>query len=120
VTLTVSVHQRAPDSGELGPDLLVDAGAELAGFEAWRTSVYGSEAIIQRGARFLPRLVSADLIIEGSDLIPFQAECTGLIRDVERLGAELGIDAGTLRLRLSNVAAATKRAILIGGVVWIS
>jgi hypothetical protein len=120
VTLVVSVHERDPISGELGPDLVTGTGAELAGFEAWRSSVYGSAAVRRRGSQFLPRLAGADLLLEGDDLIAFQKECAVLLREIVELSADLDVDAETLRFRLSNIAAATEQAIAIGGVVWIS
>jgi hypothetical protein len=118
--LVVSVHQRDPVSGELGPDLVTETGAELAGFEAWRSSVYGSAAVRERGSHFLPQLARADLVLEGDDLIAFQKECAVLLRDVVDVSSDLNVDVETLRFRLSNIAAATDRAIAIGGVVWIS
>jgi hypothetical protein len=99
---------------------VVETGADLAGFESWRTAVYGSASVRRRGAIFLPRLAGADLLLEGDDLIPFRAECASLLRDVVQLGADLGIDVERLRFRISNIAAAAEQAISIGGVVWIS
>ena len=107
MTLAISVHQRDPHSGDLGPNLLVEIGADLAGFEVWRTSVYGSAAVRQRGARFLPQLARGDLMLEGSDLVTFRKECADLIRDVAQLSSDLKVDVETLRFRLSNIAAAT-------------
>lgn len=120
MTLLVSVHRRDALSGELGPDLVTATGAELAGFEAWRSSVYGSAAVRRRGSHFLPQLASADLVLEGADLTAFQKECAALLRDVVELSAELSVNVETLRYRLSNIASATEQAIAIDGVVWIS
>jgi hypothetical protein len=120
VTLAISVHQRDPNSGELGPDLVVEIGADLAGFENWRTAVYGAAAVQQRGARFLPRLATGDLTIEGADLLVFREECTVLLRDVAQLAIDLGVGVETLRFRIANMVAATDQAISVGGVVWIS
>ncbi len=99
---------------------MTETGAELAGFEAWRSSVYGSAAVRERGSHFLPQLARADLVLEGDDLIAFQKECAVLLRDVVDVSSDLNVDVETLRFRLSNIAAATDRAIAIGGVVWIS
>jgi len=118
--LVVSVHQRDPDSGEFGPDLVTKTGAELAGFESWRSSVYGSAAVRRRGGRFLPQLAEADLVLEGDDLIAFKEECALLLRDVVGLSSDLNVDVESLGFRLSNIAAATEQAIAVRGVVWIS
>ena len=120
MTLSVSVHQRDADTGELGPDLVAEAGAGLGGFEVWRTSVYGSDAVRRRGAHFLPQLASANLMLEGDELALFRAECVGLIGDVQQLGIELGVGPETLSHRLSNFVAAADQAMLVGGVVWIA
>ena len=120
MSLTISVHQRDPDSGELGPGLVVETGADLAGFESWRTSVYGSAAVRRRGAYFLPQLARSDLMLEGNDLVLFRTECASLLSDIAQLGADLGIDVERLRFRLSNILAATDQAIAIRGVVRLS
>jgi len=120
VTLAISVHQRIAGSGELGPNLVIEPGADLAGWEVWRASVYGSAAVRRRGARFLPQLAHADLVVEGDELFAFREECLALLGDVGTLASELEVDLEALRFRLSNIAAATERAISSGGVVWIS
>lgn len=120
MTLSVSVHQWEEGTGKLGPDLVVGPAAALAGFELWRTTVYGSAAIRKRGALLLPRLATGDLLIEGSELLAFQQECELLLKDVAAIAAELGLDSETLRFRLSNIANAIAQAIAIGGVVWVS
>ena len=120
MTLVVSVHQRNPESGEFDPDLVAETGADLAGFESWRSSVYGSAAVRRRGGRFMPQLAGADLVLEGDDLIAFKEECALLLRDVVGLSTELNVDVETSRFRLSNIAAATDPAIAVRGVVWTS
>jgi len=120
MTLAISVHQRTAGSDELGPNLVTETGAELAGWEVWRSSVYGAAAVGRRGARFLPRLASADLVVEGDELFAFQKECQALLSDVGSLALELQVDVEALRFRLSNIASAIDCALSIGGVVWIS
>jgi hypothetical protein len=66
-----------------GPDLVTETGAELAGFEAWRSSVYGSAVVRQRGSRFLPQLAIADLVVETDD------RSSRFATEVERLRAGL-------------------------------
>jgi hypothetical protein len=119
MSLDVSVHRRDPTSGELGPDLVVETGANLAGFENWRTNVYGSHSVRQR-ARFLPQLATGDLVIEGADLVPLLEECVHVLRDIDAIANDVEVDVETLRFRVANIAAATARAISISGVVWIS
>ena len=52
-----------------------EPGRDLAGFEVWRTTVWGAEAAIRRGAYFLPTLAKGDLYVEHEELDAFEAEC---------------------------------------------
>lgn len=97
-----------------------EPGETLGGFEGWRTSVYGSTAVQRRGARFLPALAHTDLLIEGSDLAEFIAECTSLLNDVDALARETQVGVGTLRHRIENFARAAKKAQTIAGLLRIS
>lgn len=60
-----------------------------AGFESWRTEVWGSPQVRALGAEFCPRLAAGDLFIESAQVRRFQSEC--LLR--EHLGAiAVGVD----------------------------
>lgn len=92
----------------------------LAGFEVWRTTVYGSVAVRLRGAHFLPRLAHQDLMVEGEDLVAFVSECAILLAEVGSIAAEIDVDVETLRFRITNLLRAAEKAQTIQGVVWVS
>jgi hypothetical protein len=76
--------------------------------------VYGSHSLRQR-ARLLPQLATGDLMLEGDDLVPLLEECVQVLRDIVAIANDVKVDVGTLRFRVANIAAATARAIAIGG-----
>src|SRR5579859_3458322 len=73
--------------GDDGKDDLqeVPAGSsDLAGFERWRTVVWGSEATRALGAKFFPVLAEDDwLRVEPAQVADFQAECVLLRSNLE-------------------------------------
>ncbi|MEU4588260.1 hypothetical protein AB0F92_40470 [Kitasatospora aureofaciens] len=115
------------DDGKM--DLLdVPVGSsDLAGFERWRTAVWGSEATRALGARFFPVLATGDwLKVEPSQVEDFLVECA-LLR------SNLGVVAPSadpfkshdefieqISDRLRNIEDAADRARRDGGgvVIW--
>ncbi|WP_230423502.1 hypothetical protein [Streptomyces radicis] len=60
--MSLSVDVFVVEAGGAIRVLDVPAGcSDLAGFERWRTTVWGSDAVRSLGARFLPVLAEADL-----------------------------------------------------------
>jgi hypothetical protein len=124
MSLSVDVLVRDADGGMRIPDV-VPGCSDLAGFEAWRTTVWGSATVRSLGARFLPVLAEDDLTVETH-------EVPALLREVALLRAILdGIVAGThpprtveerrhqLDGRLRNIEAAARRALEAGGGVLV-
>ncbi len=56
------------NSGKYLTEELIEPGKELAGFESWRTKVYGASIVKILGAKFLPQLADGDLWVENPDL----------------------------------------------------
>ncbi|MFJ1847466.1 MULTISPECIES: hypothetical protein [unclassified Streptomyces] len=56
-----------------------EGSSDLAGFERWRTLVWGSDAVRSLGASFFPALASGDLKVFPDQVTEFLAECA-LIR----------------------------------------
>jgi hypothetical protein len=96
-----------------------EPGRDLAGFEVWRTNVWGAEAAIRRGAYFLPTLAKSDLYVEHEELDAFEAECQLLLRDIEGFAAEIQEDGAAIRHRLENFLWAIKQARQGNGGVYI-
>ncbi len=103
MTLVVTTF-RAPDSGSYIPDPYpFKPGGDLAGPENWRDTVWGSNVLIERGAKFLPLLKRGDLYVENEELRAFRNECKVLLSDVNAVAKELGhSDSSPMAFRLSN------------------
>ncbi|TKA08352.1 hypothetical protein [Actinacidiphila oryziradicis] len=99
--------------------------SDMAGFEIWRTVVWGSEAVRSLGARFLPRLADGDCEVAPDQVQDFLTECA-LVREKLALIA-LRMDPARSRehhmyevgIRLDNFVDAGRRAQQAGGGVLI-
>ena len=141
MSLTVTVVDRyasEPEAsgGETGQSL-------AAGYENWRTKVWGSAYVRSLGAEYLPQLADSDLRIRTTEMAAFLDECALLREHLDALAAVVdvtgqsgvAIDTATGRtvaasrsreafrelvsLRLSNIEAAARRALAIGGDIVI-
>src|SRR5262245_19919285 len=98
MSLIVYTFQRDPSTQACIPDPYPEElGRDLAGAEAWRTTVWGAPAVFRRGARFLPELAQGDLYVENDELAAFAAECHQLLHDLDDFAAELNGDAPAIR-----------------------
>lgn len=116
--------------------------SELAGFENWRTEVWGSVAVRALGATIFPLLAVRDLyVMPGRQLNDFRRECRLLRAHLDEIAAAVdltsqqGITVTTtgvtrpgetrealraaLSQRLANVEAAIRRAEKVRGGVSI-
>jgi hypothetical protein len=106
--------------------------SDAAGWERWRTEVWGSEPVRSLGARFLPRLATEDLTVAPDEVSALIAEC-GLVRThLARIAEHMRIQPGTgpskppaehaedVRRRLDNILDAARRALDLGGgvIIW--
>ncbi|SEF54313.1 hypothetical protein SAMN05216223_101285 [Actinacidiphila yanglinensis] len=103
--------------------------SDLAGFERWRTTVWGSDAARSLGARFLPVLAEGDLYVWPGQVGEFLDECALLRAGLDALVPGLaGADPGRapaehrrrISARLANIEAAARRALREDGgvLVW--
>lgn len=114
--------------------------SDVAGWERWRTEVWGSEAVRSLGARFLPRLATEDLTVAPDEMSDFLAECdlirAHLARIAEHMRTEAAAEtepragaasrksssehAGDVSRRLDNIVDAARRALRVGGgvIIW--
>ncbi|MGW0605098.1 hypothetical protein [Streptomyces sp. NPDC002640] len=58
---------------------------ESAGFESWRTRVWGSQAVRSLGAVFFPVLAHEDLVVRPDELPAFHRECLLLREKLEEI-----------------------------------
>jgi hypothetical protein len=116
MTLLVNVY-RYEESGEmiiLEPN---NHSEELAGFESYRNTFYGSQVAKSLGLQLLPTLANTNLYVESQDLINLQLEAELILQNMFLF---IGIDAETIQFRIHNILKAIAQAREIGGgvVIW--
>ncbi|WP_026127734.1 hypothetical protein [Nocardiopsis lucentensis] len=100
--------------------------SDLAGFERWRTAVWGSEVVRSLGARFLPALADAGLWVEPDQVPAFLRECALLRENLGRIAAgtrperTVGEHREQFSVRSAHIEDAAGRARALGGgvVIW--
>lgn len=142
MSLTASVYLR-DGRGTPVPDKAL-GGSLAAGFENWRTGVWGSPQVRALGAEYFPRLAVADLYVDAGEVTAFLRECALLRANLDAIAAAVdlsrqpgvavnmvtGLVAAMsdspevfrehISLCLANIEAAARRALEIGGevVIW--
>jgi hypothetical protein len=125
MSLTVEVFVREPD----GTMRILDVPADVyqsAGFESWRTTVWGSEPVRALGARFLPVLAEGDLEVEAGQVSEFLSEVALLRAHLDaiargtRYPRTLEEHRDGIELRLRIIGESALKALGIGGgvLVW--
>jgi hypothetical protein len=72
------------------PDILVTPHSEtLAGFESWRTTLWGAERVRALGAVFFPVLAADDLYVWPGQVEAFQKECKRLRANLEVVAVDV-------------------------------
>ncbi|SMD21356.1 hypothetical protein SAMN05660733_06308 [Lentzea albidocapillata] len=126
MSLLVSVYLLDENGNRQFPE--TPAGCEeLAGFESWRTEVWGNEAVRALGARFFPVLAENDLYVTPDQVPDFIRE-TKVLRANLASFAPQGVDERRTRewylegisSRLANIQIAAGWALGAGGgiVIW--
>jgi len=106
--------------------------SDAAGWERWRTEVWGSEPVRSLGARFLPRLADEDLTVAPDEVPAFVAECDLIRTHLERIAEHMRAEPETgprksrsehaedVRRRLDNIVDAARRALDVEGgvIIW--
>jgi hypothetical protein len=124
VSLRVDVFV-VDEDGEMQVLDTPDGCQDLAGFENWRTKVWGSEPVRALGARFFPVLAEGDLAVEPDQVPDFLKECARLRAGLDAIvAADPDADREVLKdvisVRLANIQIAAGRALGLGGgvLVW--
>lgn len=100
-------------------------GGDLAGFEQWRTTVWGSAAVRALGARYFPVLDQADLTVAVHEVAEFRDECALLRTHLAAIAPQADrwhtrewyVD--TVSERLAHIEAVAEQAVRVGGGVLI-
>lgn len=128
MTLSVGVFT-ADENGKMLEVFDVPEGSSnLAGFESWRRTVWGSEAVRSLGAQFFPQLAKDDLYVYPDQVQGFIEECA-LLRSnlslISRGSAASALDREldqeeVVSWRLANIEDAAARALAVGAgvVIW--
>ncbi|AMV21757.1 hypothetical protein VT03_27900 [Planctomyces sp. SH-PL14] len=90
MTLLVSIYWRDRETGRMESLTDWNDGHHMAGPEAARESVWGSEIVRRQGATFLPQLASSNLWVAPDELDAFEEEVRHLLANVDELRRELG------------------------------
>ena len=120
MSLSISVHLVEKASGGLGREIPLPEGGDLAGFEAWRSELYGSDEVLRLGLTLLPSLREADIRAKGDDLLRLKNEAECIVEHAEKLASRIGADAKAIRLRAENIIHACDLALSKNAMVWIS
>ncbi len=121
MTLIVSANWLDPATGKGESFTDWEEGHQMAGVERARQTLWGSEAVRRRGAKFLPQLAESNLWVAAEDLDAFESEVRTLLADLDGLRADL--DRGPdclLPHYLENFLRATEYARTKGGCVSIT
>ncbi|MGW1373081.1 hypothetical protein ACWD6P_02220 [Streptomyces sp. NPDC002446] len=124
MSLSVDVFVVGAD-GEPQVQDVPDGCSDAAGFESWRTRVWGAEVVRSLGAVFLPVLAEADLQVEPEQVPAFLRECLLLRENLERIAADtedvrtIEEHRGVISVRLAIIEDAARRASAMGGGVLI-
>jgi hypothetical protein len=128
--VSLNVYVFAPGEGGRKEVLDTPAGSgDLAGFESWRTTVWGSDAVRRLGCRLFPVLATGDLTVAPDQVAEFLRECALLRANLtvvaphpnpNRPQDQHAETIDTVSVRLANIEAAAARAHASGHgvVIW--
>jgi hypothetical protein len=128
--MSLSVHVFVPGAGDKMEVLGTPPGCgDAAGFESWRTMVWGSTAVRELGCRLFPVLATGDLTVAPGQVAELLRECALIRANLEvvaphpnpRRPLDEHVDTmNVVSLRLANIeaAAARARATGCGVIIW--
>ncbi|MBA3870739.1 MAG: hypothetical protein H0X30_16490 [Anaerolineae bacterium] len=117
--MRVSVFKKNVETGEW-EILNSDVGDALAGYEATRNELWGTEVISSLGLKLLPTLAYADLEVEGNQILELEAEVNAVQDNVVLIASNAPIDEYSILAITRNILKAIDRAKKIDGgvVIW--
>lgn len=120
MSLIVQAYRRDPTGAIVDLDISpTPPHNDLAGFERWRTTVWGNESARALGLVLLPRLAREDLYVEGAKLGDLQAEVELMIDHARTIvGTEPSAIEGLI-FRARNILEAIRLARAVEGGVYI-
>lgn len=98
--------------------LETERGKDLAGFESWRNTFYGSDFVKNLNLRKLYSLKEGDLWVEGKELIELETEVKTFLQNLDKF-VKRADDKSGFEFRLQNILDAVKKAKETGGGVVV-
>jgi len=119
MSLSVEVYT-TDDNGEMVLHDPKDYSETLAGFESYRTEVYGSELAKRLGFKVLPTLASNNIYAKGQEVNKLKTEAETIMREASAFAEQFNNDAETIKYRADNIRKACIRARKMQGnvVIW--
>lgn len=119
MTLLVNVYVM-DEAGEMVEQEPKKASEEMAGFEVYRTTFYGSDLAKRLGLTLLPTLVVGNIYAEGKQINQLKAEAEVMLREAAAFAEQVGRDADHVEFYADNIRKACIRARKMQGrvVIW--
>ena len=119
MSLSVDVYT-TDDNGEMVLHDPKDYSETLAGFESYRTEVYGSELAMRLRFKVLPTLASTDIYAKGQEVNKLKTEAEIMMREASAFAEYVKEDADGIKQRADNIRKACIRARKMQGnvVIW--
>ena len=97
-----------------------NASETLAGFEDYRTTLYGGEVAKRLGFKVLPTLASTNIYAKGQEVNQLKAEAEIMMREAAAFAEYVKEDADGIKRRANNIRKACIRARKMQGnvVIW--
>ena len=109
--MSLSVHTYTTGvDGEMVFHDSKDGSETLAGFESYRTTLYGSELSKRLGFKLLPTLAFKDIYAEGQDINQLKSEAEIMMCEAAAFGGQANADAEHIKVRAENICKACIRA----------
>ncbi|WP_369637690.1 hypothetical protein [Nocardia sp. JMUB6875] len=127
--MSLTVHVFVRQDGETSFLDAPEGWMDLAGFERWRTEVWGNAAVRELGARFFPILAEDNLWVEPEEVLQFAGECARLSDNLSVIApfpyppwpdATHLMVMDAVASRLAHIQIAVGRALGVNGgiVIW--
>ncbi|MFL6125822.1 hypothetical protein [Actinophytocola sp.] len=128
--MSLSVYVFAPGAGDRMEVLDTPPGSgDAAGFENWRRTVWGSDAVRKLGCRLFPVLATDDLTVAPAEVEEFLQECAMIRANLDVVAPHPNpyrpkdehvdtMNAVSARLANIEAAAARARASGCGVIIW--
>ena len=119
MSLSVNVYT-TDDDGKMVMHDPKEYSETLAGFESYRTTLYGGELAKKLGFKVLPTLASTNIYAKGQEVNKLKLEAEIMMREASAFAEHVKEDADGIKRRADNIRKACIRARKMQGnvVIW--